>query len=115
MGFIHDQKRAVLARQLAQGLMIAGIRQHHAAVGHHRFGQNRRHIALCQRRLQRRKVVEFNHDRGLCKVNHLPDQPGPLDRAAIEIARHRVIDRTVIAARKEQYPGPCRQRPRHPD
>ena len=60
MSFIDDEQRAVLAGEIAQGLMIAGLGQHDADIGQRRFGQHTSDISMGERRFQRVEIVELD-------------------------------------------------------
>ena len=94
---VDDQQRAIFAGQFAQCRVIAVVGQHHAHVGHDRFGQHASHIAIGQRRLERRNVVELDDLGELREVAHLADQGGVgVGRAAVD-GHVGLIDRAVVA------------------
>ena len=76
--------------------------QHHADIGHHRFGQDAGHIAGCQRGLQRREIVELDHARGLGEFMHLTEQTVTLHRLAPDKIDKHILNGTVVAAVKHQ-------------
>ena len=49
VGLVDDEQRAVLARDLAQCVMVAGLGMHDADVGHGRFSQNAGDVAVSER------------------------------------------------------------------
>ena len=54
------QQRAGLAGQRAQAVVEAGRGQHHAAIGQHRLGDHAGDVAVGQRSLERRQIVELD-------------------------------------------------------
>ena len=100
------------AREHAQGGVIARVRQHHPAVGHHRFGDHGRHFTACERDLQRLEVVELDRDGREGGVEGGTDGPLARHGPATAQAHHRLLDDAVIAAVEHQYFGPSGERTR---
>ena len=102
MRFIDDEDGAGLAGQIAQGLVEAVIGQHHADIGHDRFGEDAGDIARGECCFERRNIVELDDlgDRG--QVMRLADQRRIGLRLAVLQLHIGFIDRTVIAAVEDE-------------
>ncbi len=114
MGFINDQQRVVAFSQTFQAVMKSRLRQHHAGIGHHRFGQDGSHITALERCFHTCKIVELAGDCKLGEVSHLTQEARSRNRLAILQGHHRVIDCTVIAAVKNDDLAAPGHSPRHP-
>ena len=71
VGFVQNQHGSVLVDQVLCLCPIAVCGQHHADIGHHRFGQYTGNVTTAQGRRQRRQVVELHHHGVLGEVVHL--------------------------------------------
>ena len=102
MRLIDDQQRAGSPGDLAQGRVIAVVGQHHADIGHDRFGQHAGDIARRERGFERGDVVELDHLGELRQVAHLADQGGiGMRRAAVD-GDIGVVHRAVIAVIEDE-------------
>ena len=104
MRLVDGEQRTVPARQFPQGLVEARRGQHHAAVGHHRFGQYAGIFAGGQGRFQRGEVVEGDASTVQSKICCLAHEPGTIGHLAVCFeTHHRVLDLPVVAVVEHQH------------
>ena len=95
---VDDQHGAVPAGQLAQRVVVAGVREHDADVGQRGLAQDGRDLTGRERLLQPVDVVELHGDRGLGRVDRRADVAAPGDRTPRVVQRReRLVDAAVVA------------------
>ena len=99
---VDEEQRSRRAGQAAQAVVVAGIGEHHAGVGQHRFGDDAGDVAVGERGFERREVVELDDLRALGQVAELAGEAGPVGGAAADDAHHRLVDRAVVAAVEDE-------------
>jgi hypothetical protein len=107
--FVDGEQHIVPGAACAQGLEKAGLRQHHAGIGHHRLGEHAGDVAACQCLFHGSQVVELDHRSRGARIMHGPDLPGPRQRGAIGAHDHHgLVDTAVVAAIEHQHLRPAR-------
>ena len=77
MGLVDNQQRPVLARELAQRLVVSGLGMHDADIGHRRLGQHAGHVFGGKRCFERVDVVELDDLGGDRGIHGRPNVSGP--------------------------------------
>jgi len=72
---VDHQQRPIPAGEAAELVVVAGVREDDADVGHHRFGQNTCDIAVSECLLEGRQVVELDHPGGERRIDRRPNTP----------------------------------------
>ena len=99
----------------AQRLVEAGIRMDDAHVGESRLGQHARDVAVGERRLERRGIVELDDPRRLDGIDRRAKVAPARDHAAVTERRERLVDRPVIAPVENEHLRPAGDPPREAD
>ena len=92
----------MLPGEFAQVVMEARFGQHHAGIGQYRFGNDAGDIAIRQRNLKRRQIVELNNAGAFGQVAELTRETRPVDRLAVAQPHHRLVHRAMIAAVEDE-------------
>ena len=94
---VDDEQSAVLARELAQRMVVAGNGMHDANVGQGRLSQHAGYVAVSERLFKSGDIVEFHDARGHGRIDRWADVAASRSGSAIGMKRDEsFIDRTVV-------------------
>ncbi len=103
MGFVDDQKRSVLARDFAKGLMVSGLGMDDADISHRGLRQNAGDIIGMKCGFERIHVVELDDLGGDRGIDGRSDVSGPRACGAVGVkGDESFVDRAVIAPVEDQ-------------
>src|SRR6266446_9969754 len=103
MRLIDDEQSAVLAREFAQRMVVAGNRMHDADIGQRGFRQYAGDVAVSERLFERGDIVEFNHARGHGRIDRWADVAAPRSGSAVGMKRDEsFIHRAVVTPVEDQ-------------
>ena len=97
VSFVDDEQSSILARELAQMLVVAWIGMHDPHIRHNGLGQDARDIAGLERFRERIDVIEFDNLRGDRRIDGWANVAAPRFRDTIFQCDERFVHATVIA------------------
>ena len=102
----------MLAGELSQRLVVAGVGEHDPGVGHRRLGQHAGDVAGLEGALEGCEIVPLDRPGGHRRVDGRPDVVRPRAGLALDLDREALVDGAVVAPGIDQDLRPVRDRPR---